>query len=99
MWAGAGGKEFHCTINGHCRTRIFEFPGIDFRPDGEEPHHQIYASPTVQACIASNLVGYFANSMSSKHYAISPSLRHIVSETDEKIKLQQNGRIVIVQDL
>ena len=33
--------------------------------------------------------------MSSKHYAISPSLRHIVSETDEKIKLQQNGRIPV----
>ena len=95
MWAGAGGKELHCTINGHCRTRIFEFPGIDFRPDSEEPHHQIYASPPVQAFVASDLVGYFSNSMNSKHYAISPSLRHVVAETDEKIKLQQNDRVPV----
>ena len=95
MWAGAGGKELHCTINGHCRTRIFEFPGIDFRPDSEEPHHQIYASPPVQAFVASDLMGYFSNSMNSKHYAISPSLRHVVAETDEKIKLQQNDRVPV----
>ena len=95
MWAGAGGKEFHCTISGHCRTRIFEFPGIDFRPDGEEPHHTIYASPSIQACVASNLERYFANSPSSVHYAISPSLRHVVAETDAKIKLQQNGRVPV----
>ena len=95
MYEGAGGKEFHCTISGHCRTRIFEFPGIDFRPDGEEPHHKIYASPPIQACVASDLEGYFANSMNSKHYAISPSLRHVVAETDEKIKLQQKGRIPV----
>ena len=72
MYAGAGGKEFHCTVSGFCRTRIFEFPGIDFHPDGDEPHHIIYSSPPVQACIATNVVDYFVNSTSSTHYAISP---------------------------
>ena len=95
MYEGMGGREFRCTISGYCRTRIFEFPGIDFRPDGEEPHHAIYASPSVQACVASDLAGYFENSTSSKHYAISPSLRHEVRETDEKIKSQQNGRVPV----
>ena len=95
MYEGMGGREFRCTISGYYRTRIFEFPGIDFRPDGEEPHHAIYASPSVQACVASDLVGYFENSTSSKHYAISPSLRHEVRETDEKIKSQQNGRVPV----
>ena len=90
-----GGKEFCCTINGYCRTQIFEFPGIDFHPNGDEPHHTIYSSPSVQACVASNLVGYFENSASSKHYAISPSLRHLVGETDEKIKSQQKGHTPI----
>ena len=89
MYEGAGGKEFSCTVSGYCRTQIFEFPGIDFHPDGDESHHTIYASPSVQACVASNLVDYFVNSTCSNHYAISPSLRHLVGETDEKIKSQQ----------
>ena len=80
MYEGVGGKEFHCTITGYCRTQIFEFPEIDFHPDGDEPHHEIYSSPAVRACVASNLVGYFENSMSSKHYAISPSLRYVVGD-------------------
>ena len=95
MYAGVGGKEFHCTVSGYCRTRVFEFPGIDFHPDGNEPHHMIYSSPPVQACIATDVVNYFTNSPSSTHYAISPSLRHVVAETDEKIKSQQQGRVPV----
>lgn len=76
MYAGMEGKEFYCTINGYYRTQIFEFPGIDFHPDGDEPRHEIYASSAVQACVTSNLLDYFGNSTCSKHYAISPSLRH-----------------------
>ena len=95
MYAGIGGKEVRCTISEYCRTQIFEFPGIDFHPDGGEPQHEIYASPSVQACVASNLLGYFANSTRSKHYAISPSLRHAVGETDEEIKRQQKDRVPV----
>ena len=95
MYAGMGGREFFCTISGYCRTQIFQFPGIDFHPDGDEPHHTIYTSPSVQACVASNLVDYFVKSTSSKHYAISPSLRHTVSETEEKIKSQQKSRVPV----
>ena len=95
MYAGMGVKEFYCTINGYYRTRIFDFPGIDFHPDGDEPHQEIYASPAVRACVTSNLLDYFVNSTSSKHYAISPSLRHAVGETDEKIKSQQKGRVPV----
>ena len=95
MYEGMRGKEFHCTISGYCRTQIFEFPGIDFRPNGAEPHHTIYSSPPVKACVASDLVGYFVNSASSTHYAISPSLRHVVGETDEKIKSQQKSRVPV----
>ena len=94
MYTRAEGQEFHCTISGYCRTRIFEFPEIDFHPDGEEPHHTIYTSAQIQACVASDLVDYFVNS-SSKHYSISPSLRHVVAETAEKIKLQQKGRVPV----
>ena len=95
MYAGIEGKEFRCTISGYCRTQIFEFPRVDFHPNGDEPHHAIYASPSVQACVASDLVDYFVKSTSSKHYAISPSLRHRVSETEEKIKSQQKGQVPV----
>ena len=86
---GLGGEPYACTITGHCRTQIFEFPGIDFHPDGDEPHHQIYKSTSVQAYLTTNLVGYFINSTSSTHFAISPSLRHCVGELEEKIRSQQ----------
>ena len=92
MFENLGGKEINCTIDGYCRTQIFEFPRIDFRPECDEPHHEIYRSSSVQAYIATDLLGYFENSSRSKHYAISTSLRHRVGETYEKIKLQQKDR-------
>ena len=93
MYAAIGAEEFHCTINGYYRTQIFEFPGIDLHLDSAEPHYQIYASPSVQACVATNLVDYFVNSTCSKHYAISPGFRHVVGETEEKIKSQQKEQV------
>ena len=95
MYTGAGIKEFCCTISGYCRTQIFEFPRIDFRPNGDEPHHSIYDSPSVQACVTSNLVGYFANSMHGRHYAISPCLQHVVAETDKKVRSQQKDHVPV----
>ena len=95
MYAGGGSKELCCTISGHCRTRIFEFPRIDFRPNDDEPHHSIYNSPSVQAWVTSNLVGYFANATRGRHYAISPCLQHVVGETDKKIRSQQKGSVPV----
>ena len=89
MYEPGGHKAFHCTISEYCRTRIFEFPRIEFRPNGDAPHHTIYSSPSVQGSISANLMDYFESSTPSKHYAISPSLRYEVSETDEKVKSQQ----------
>ena len=94
-YAAIGGKEFCCTISGHCRTQIFEFPEIDFRPNGGEPHQSVYDSPTVQACVTSNLVGYFANATRGRHYAISPCLQREVGETDKKIRAQQKDSIPV----
>ena len=97
MYTGIGGKEFCCTISGHCRTQVFQFPRIAFRPnDDEPPHHTIYTSSSVQACLVSNLVDYFANATCSRHYAISPSLRHVIAETDEKVRSQQTDVPVFV---
>ena len=95
MYTGMNGREFHCTISGHCRTQIFEFPRIDFHPNGDESHQSIYHFPPVQACVTSNLVDYFANATRGRHYDISPCLQHEVGETDKRIKSQQSGHVPV----
>ena len=95
MYAGLGGQEFYCTISGHYRTRIFEFPGIIFRPTGEEPPHMIYSSRSVQAHVVSNLRKYFEASPDRGHFAIAPSLRHVITKTEEKIQSQQKDRVPV----
>ena len=96
IYEAGGARKYCCTINRHCRTQVFEFPRIDFRPNGDEPHHTIYASSSVQACLVSNFVDYFANATCSRHYAISPGLRHAITETDEKVRSQQSDVPVFV---
>ena len=95
MYEAIGAKAVSCTVSGHCRTQIFEFPGIDFRPNEEEPHHEVYTSQSVRACVVSDLVGYFTGAARSRHYAISPSLRHAVGETDQKVRSQQGDRVPV----
>ena len=92
MYEAGGGKAFHCTINGYRRTRIFEFPGIAFGPTDDSIHHEIYSSSSIQAHVSTNLFNYFERSTMSNHYAISPSLRHNIRETAEKIKGQNKDR-------
>lgn len=95
MYTGTKGREFHCTITGHCRTQIFEFPRIDFRPNSDESHQTIYQSRSVQACVTSNLVGYFASPNRGSHYDISPCLQHEVRETDKRIRSEQKGHVPV----
>ena len=96
MYEGTSGKEFYCTISEYCRTQVFEFPGVNFLPKGEVPHMPLYSSASVMAHVTSNLVDYFENSTSSKHYGIDPSLRHVVAETDVKVKAQQKDVPVFI---
>ncbi len=96
MYEGVGGKEFRCTVSEYCRTQIFEFPGVNFRPAGDVPHMPLYSSPSVVARVTANLVDYFESSTSIKHYGIDPSLRHVVAETDAKIKAQQKDMPVFI---
>ena len=55
----------------------------------------IYTSPPLQACVASNLVGYFETSTRCSHFAINPSLRHMVRKTEERIKSQQKDTVPV----
>ena len=95
LFASAGIRDINCIINGYCRTQIFQFPQMDLNSEDDEPHHLIYASPTVQAAVVSNLINYFSYATHCMHYRISPSLRHEVGETDEKINSQQRDKVPV----
>lgn len=96
MYEGVGGEEFHCTISEYCRTQVFEFPSVSFRPKGKVPHMALYSSPSINAHVTSNLVDYFEKSASTKHYGIHRSFRHMVAETDERVKVQQQDTPVFI---
>lgn len=95
MYEAMGGVEMHCTISEYCRTQVFEFPGISFNPTGGLSHLRIYSSHSVQAYVTSDLPNYFKSSMSTKHYSISPCLRHVVGEIDEKVRSPNNDSVPV----
>ena len=91
MYKACGGREFSCTLTRYCRTQIFEFPRIDFRPESDVPSQVIYTSRGLNASVTSSLTGHFASGTSSRHYTVSPSLRHNVGETERNIRSQMTG--------
>ena len=95
MYGGIGGREFHCTISGYIRTRVFDFPGLNFLPEGAEPFNEICDAPPIRACLVSGLSEYFQNSTRSQHYSMSPALQHDVVEIEEKNKQSQEGRALV----
>lgn len=69
-------EDLTCTVNRHCRTRIFDFPGA--RAKKPIPSQSIYKSVSVRADVVFNLENYFKQSKGT-HYSISPPLRHEVN--------------------
>ena len=96
VYEGLGGLKVPCTISEYCRTQVFEFPQVTFRPTGEVPHMPLYSSSSVRAHVTSNLVDYFENSTSSKHYGIDPNLRHAVAETNVEVKARPKDTPVFI---
>ena len=84
----ANGERITCTVDQHCRTRIFDFPRS--RPTEPAPHYTIYRSNSVHASLVCDLRVYFAQS-DSAHYSLSPPLRHEVAELIEKKDSQGEG--------
>ncbi|WP_428121105.1 hypothetical protein [Candidatus Poriferisodalis sp.] len=96
MYSGWGGIALACTISGHRRTRVFEFPGALLTESSDEPHHTIYESASMGATVTSNLVDCFADAAFGDHYAISPSLRHVVDETWPRAARAHGTRLFVV---
>ena len=92
IYEAGGGQAISCTIIGHYRTQIFEFPRVHFQGECDQPPQSVYDSASIQATVVTDILDYFLERSRSKHYAISPPLRHEVSETDEKLCSQTKGR-------
>ena len=84
----ANGERITCTVDRHCRTRVFDFPRS--RPTEPTPHYTIYRSDSVHASLVCDLRAYFEQS-DSAHYSLSPPLRHEVAELIEKKDSQGEG--------
>ena len=95
MYEAMGGAELHCTISEYCRTQVFQFPVIRFHPTSDLPPLRVYSSPSVRAHVTSDLPNYFKSSESTKQYTISPCLRHVVGETDEKVRSQEKNSVPV----
>ena len=84
----ANGNSIICTVDRHCRTRIFDFPRS--RPTEPAPHYTIYRSNSVHASLVCDLRAYFEQS-DSPHHGLSSPLRHEVAELIQKKDSQGEG--------
>ena len=82
-------EDICCTVDRHCRTRIFDFPGA--QATESLPCLSIYECGSVRASLVADLGRYFEESK-SLHYAISPPLRHEVNEKRRKFDAQGDGK-------
>lgn len=94
----ANGEKITCTVDRHCRTRIFDFPRS--QPTEPVPHYTIYRSNSVHASLVCDLRVYFEQS-ESPHYDLSSPLRHEVAELIEKKDSQGEGinPYIVVEEL
>ena len=94
MYTGVGGVEHKCTINGHCRTQVFEFPEAYLTPGIDEiTHESVYDGETIKAYITPDLKEFFEKVAVGRHYSISPSLRHEIANTEKKSKSENRDRV------
>ena len=98
MHGSGGGEAFPCTIAAHYRTQLFEFPRVCFQGDSTREHLFVYESPSIHGAVVTDVEDYFVNCCRSKHYAISPCLRHEISQLDNKhvSKSEGNTRVYLV---
>ena len=91
-------KNIACTLNRHCRTRIFDFPRA--LPTEPTPIHSIYDSVPVRASLVCDLARHFQESPST-HYAISPPRRHEIEQKQDELAVQNDrrGAFLVIEEL
>ena len=76
MAASLGGTEVICTVEGHYRTFVFEFPGSQLTSEEPVAPQLIADCESLRAAVVSNLPAYFREGHSKfQHYGIDVSLR------------------------
>lgn len=99
LTGGLKGSEYiSCTVNRHCRTRVFDFPQA--RPTEPIPSHLIYSSERVRAHLVDDFARHFEESAST-HYAISPPLRHEIEKKQEESPTQNDRRraLLVIEEV
>ena len=86
------GKPAECTLTGHCRTFIFEFPRSEVIAEEPVQHKNIFDEDGMKAAIVCDLPAYFEKKPAdSLHFEVDISLRAAVHSTHEK-SLEQSER-------
>ena len=88
-----GGTPTECTLIGHCRTFVFEFPRSEVLAEEPVQHNVIFEKAGIKAAIVCDLPGYFEKEPAdSLHFDIDVSLRAAVHSAYDK-SLEQSERI------
>ena len=102
MFTTGGRARIHeCTVDGLCRTQIFEFSGAVLAEDASPSPHVIYQTDTFRASIVCDPRTFLTLSEFSPHYAANYSLRMELGEAQSKIEDQNKGhgaRLYVVME-
>ena len=80
-----GGIPTKCTLVGHCRTLLFQFPQSEVSAETPPEPYIIFCGAGIKAAIVSDLRAYFENTKwRSLHFDIDVSLRAAVKTIHEK---------------
>lgn len=90
--AGGKAKVIDCTIDGFCRTSIYEFSGANVEPGEEVKPRTIWQKSHFRATIVSHPVAFLENSTFSPHYAKNCALRHDIDGMLEEMQKKNSGR-------
>ena len=100
--AGGKAKVTDCTIDGFCRTAVYEFPGANVEAGEEVKPRTIWQKSHFRATIVSDPATFLGNSSFSPHYARSCALRHDIDEKLEELRKRNSGRrdrlFVVIED-
>ena len=69
-----------CTVSGHCRTEVFEFPGVELTAEAPMQPALIVGRPDARATVVSDVLEYFREATPFRHYGICCSLRSKIDD-------------------
>lgn len=90
--AGGKARVIDCTIDGFCRTSIYEFSGANVEPGEEVKPRSIRQESHFRTTIVSDPAIFLENSTFSPHYERNCALRHDIDEVLEELQKKNNGR-------